>query len=150
MLEISKYFVDTMKADVSLNILLGSDASDSRIYSFDPPFTVTFSPTKKAAIFYKNNQNPRPTEHSYPSQKGNIYYYFSIESPNKNLAKQIGEYLIDLFGDKQFSTTNWRIGMTVMNGTSEGVVDGTGTTPVHKQNLSFLLKEIFKRTNLYS
>lgn len=150
MLEISKYFVDTMKADTSLTALTGADITDYRIYSFDSAFTITFSNTKKAAIFYKDNQNPRPTEHSYPSQKGNIYYYLSIESPNKNLAKQIGEYLVSLFENKGFSTTNWRIGNVVMNGTSEGVVDGTGTTPVHKQNLSFLLKEIFKRTNIYS
>lgn len=149
MLEISKYFVDEMKADVSLSALTGADASDTRIYSFNPPFPITFSSIYKVAIFYKDNQNPRPTEYSYPSQRGNIYYYLSIESPNKNLAKQVGEYLISKFENKGFSTTNWRIGIVVMNGTSEGVIDGTGTTPIYKQNLSFLLKEIFKRTNIY-
>lgn len=149
MLEISKYFIDAMKIDVSLTALTGADVTDSRIYSFNPAFTVVFSPTYKAAIFYKDNQNPRPTEHSYPSQRGNIYYYFSIESPNKNLAKQIEEYLVTKFENKAFVTTNWRIGNVVMNGTSEGVINGTGTTPIHKQNLSFLLKEVFKRTNLY-
>lgn len=150
MLEITKYFIDAMKNDNGLSTLLGSDANDPRIYSFNPPFIINFSPTYKAAIFYKDNQNPRPTEYSYPSQKGNIYYYFSIESPNKNLAKQIGEYLVSKFENKPFVTTNWRIGNVIMNGTSEGIVDGTGTTPVHKQNLSFLLKEVFKRVNIYS
>lgn len=149
MLEISKYFIDEMKADVSLSALTGADVSDSRIYSVNPPFTITFSTIKRAAIFYKDNQNPRPTEYSYPSQRGNIYYYFSIESPNKNLSKQIVEHLIDKFENKGFSTTNWRIGIVVMNGTSEGSLEGTGTTPIYKQNLSFLLKEVFKRTNIY-
>jgi hypothetical protein len=145
MLEISKYFLNQMKNDGSLSTLLGSDANDSRIYSWNPPFTIKFSSTYKAAIFYKDNQNPRPTEHSYPSQKGNIYYYISIESPNKNTAKQIGEYLVTLFENKPFSTDNWKIGNVIMNGTSEGVIEGTGNTPVYKQNLSFLLKEVFKR-----
>lgn len=149
MLEISKYFLDEMKADASLNILTGADAIDTRIYSFNPPFNIVFSSTYKAAIFYKDNQNPRPTEHSYPSQRGNIYYYFSVESPNKNLTKQIAEYLISKFENKGFSTTNWRIGIVVMNGSSEGAIEGTGTTPVYKQNISFLLKEVFKRTNIY-
>jgi hypothetical protein len=150
MLEISKYFVDQMKDDNTLSTLLGSDDNDSRIYSYDPPFTITFSPTYKAAIFYQDNQNPRPTEYSYPSQRGNIYYYLSIESPNKNLAKQIGEYLVSMFENKGFVTTNWRVCIVVMNGTSEGVVGGTTITPIYKQNLSFLLKEVLKRTNIYS
>ena len=149
MLEISKYFIDQMKADASLSTLIGSDASDSRIYSFNPSFKVIFSSEKKAAIFYKENQNPRPTMFSYPSQRGNLYYYFSVESPNKNLTKQIGEYLIAKFENKGFSTTNWRIGITIMNGNSEGAVGGTDVTPVYKQNISFLLKEVFKRTNIY-
>lgn len=149
MLEISKYIIDLMKNDASLSALTGGNANDPRIYSWNPPFVITFSSTYPAAIFYKDNQNPRPTEFSYPSQKGNIYYYLAVESPNKTLAKQIQEYLVSLLENRSFSTTNWRIGNILMNGTSEGVVGGTGTTPVHKQNISFLLFPIFKRTNLY-
>ena len=137
--------IDQMKNSNTLSGLTGGNSSDPRIYSWNPPFVIKFSPSYPAAIFYKDNQNPRPTEYSYPSQKGNIYYYLSIESPDKNLTKQIGEYLVSLFENKPFSTTNWKIGNVIMNGTSEGIIGGTSSTPVYKQNISFLFKEIFKR-----
>lgn len=145
MLEISTYFITQMKADVTLSALTGGDSSDSRIYSWNPPFAIKFSPTYPAAIFYRDTQNPRPPNYSYPSQKGNLYYYFAIESPNKTLAKQISEYIITLFENKSITTTNWKVGIVVMNGSSEGVIGGTGATPIHKQSLSFQLKEVFKR-----
>jgi hypothetical protein len=149
MLEISKYLLDSIKADNSLKTLLGADSSDERTYSWNPPFQILFSSTYKAAIFYRDSQNPRPTLNSYPSQKGNIYYYFSIESPNKNLVNQIAEYLISKFDNKPFVTTNWRIGSLILNQSAEGVIGGTATTPIYKRNLSFLMGNIFKRTNPY-
>jgi hypothetical protein len=145
MLEISKYFLDELKDDGNLSNLLGSDANDSRIYSWNPPFDIVFSNSKKAIILYRYNQNPRPTEYSYPSQRGNIYFYFSIESPDKYLTKQIGEYVISMFENSGFSTTNWKIGNVVMNGSSEGTIGGTGSIPIYKHNISLLLKEVFKR-----
>jgi hypothetical protein len=145
MLEISDYILDELKDDATLITLLGADSNDSRIYSWNPPFNIIFSPIRKAAIFYRYNQNPRPTEYSYPSQKGNIYFYFSVESPDKTLTKQIGEEIVSLFESKPFSTNNWKIGNVIMNGSSEGVIGGTGSIPIHKQNVSLLLKDIFKR-----
>lgn len=146
MLEITKWFIDQLKADSTLSGMLGANAQDNRIYSWDFPTTITYSASLKAAIFYKENQNPRPFMHSYPSQRGNIYYYFSIVSPNKTLANQIVEYLVSKFENRGiFNTTSWRIGNIIMNGSAEGVNEGTPTNPLYKRNLSFLLAEIFRR-----
>lgn len=145
MLEISTYFVTQLKADIGLSALTGGDSSDSRIYSYNPPFPIKFSSTYPAAIFYRTRQNARPESYSYPSQKGNLRYYFSVESPNKTLAKQIAEYIITLFENKSIITTNWKVGVVVMAGSSEGMIGGTSSTPIHKQSVSFQLKEVFKR-----
>jgi hypothetical protein len=149
MLELNKYFIDAMKADSGLNALTGGDSTDYRIYQFNPPFTITFSSIKRAAIFYRDNQNPRPTLHSYPSQRGNIYLYFSVESPNKTLTQQVAEYIINKFENKGFYTTNWRVLNVIMNGSSDGEFAGTPTTPVYKRNISFLLLNVFDRSSTY-
>lgn len=148
MLEIDKYFLDTMRNDSGLSVLIGADVSDDRMYSWDYPSVIEFNDSYKAAIFYKDNQNPRPEMHSYPSQRGNIYYYFSVVSRDKSLTKEVAEYIINMFENcGVFNTENWRIGNIIMNGNSEGSNEGTPTNPLHKRNISFLLKEVFKRNS---
>jgi hypothetical protein len=145
MLEIDKYVVDKIKNDATISGYTGKDANDSRVYTYRPSVDVIFSPKYPAAIFYRDNQNPQPKEYSYPSQVGDIYYYFQVVSDNKTLTKQIGERLVSIFKDISITTTNWRVLIVKSNGNSEGVPEGTPTKPLYVRNVSFLLREVFER-----
>lgn len=145
MLEIDKYMMDAIKADATISGYTGKTASDSRVYSWKPSKDVVFSTTYPAAIFYKDNQNPQPSEYSYPYQVGNVYYYFQIVSNNKTLTKQIAERLNTLFKDTSITTTNFRVLTVKPNGNAEGADEGTPTNPLYVRNVSFLLKEVFER-----
>lgn len=145
MLEIDKYIMDAIKGDATISGYTGKTSSDPRVYSWMPSQDVIFSSTYPAAIFYRDNQNPHPIEYSYPSQIGNIYYYFQIVSNSKTLTKQIAERLITLFKDTSVTTTNFRVLIIKQNGNSEGITEGTATKPLYVRNVSLLLKEVFER-----
>lgn len=143
MLELDKYFVDALKADATITSYTGKVATDSRIFTWNPSFDVEFSTSKPAAIFYSDNENMRGSVASYPTQKGNINYFFQIVSIDKTKAKQIAERIIILFEEKGFTTTHWKVGIVKKITNKDGVNEGTPTKPLHSRIVSFILKEVF-------
>jgi len=161
--EITDFVLDIIKANAPISALLGTvnplpeddpeydplwSPDDPRIYQWEPPDEIEFSEEKKAAIFYRHNQNPNPVLSSYPAQKGNIYFYFQCVSYDKTIALDLAEKISNLIAPTEnlgFSTTNWRIGYVMMNGNSDGRNEGTVKFPLYTRNLSLLFEGVFAR-----
>lgn len=148
MLEISDYLIGVIETDVTLKGYLGGTADDSRVYPWDTPYQIIYSDSLKAALFWRNNQNPVPVNFSYPAQIGNFYYYFQVVSSDKSLANQIEERLIALLApvtNSGFKTTHYRVGFVLNNGVGEGSNEGTTKAPLYSRVISLMLKEVFTR-----
>jgi len=154
MLEIDKYIMDVIKASTYISNLTGAVFGDYRIYTWEPPFDVIFSTTKKAAIFYKERHFGSPKEFSFPSQKGNIQYIIQVVSPTKVITKQIVEELDKIFCSEMYSgfvTDNWKIGVVKNDGVVEFQIESKESTkPLYIRTIYLLLKEVFYRQNFYS
>jgi len=147
MQEIIEYILDKMRDDSVLPTMLGSSEADDRIYGWNPPFDILYSDSEKAAIFYKESQDPRGNEFSFPSQKGNIKFILQVVSPDKTLVIEIYDYLDTLFCDpysNSFETDNWRVLVTKNDGYSSGEIGNPGKI-LHVGNFFLSLEEIFKR-----
>ena len=145
MLEISEYLLNILKYDATITSLTGAISSDYRIYSWKPAFDIIFSSTKEAAIFYSSFQDKRKHDWSYPSQIGDITYFFQSSSLNKTTAQQVIERINDLFDNYSFSTTNYNILSMMCNGKKEGPLEGTATRRIYGETISFLLRDICSR-----
>ena len=143
-LEICEGLLDTIRSDTAIQTYTGYSVSDTRIYSWNPMFNVIFSPTQKVAIFFRYNQNPLPVNFSYLTQRGDIYFYFQIKSPDKTLGIRCTERIENLFRDKPLTTDNYNVKIIECLGSSEGNVEGTVTRPVYVRNMSLKLKHVFK------
>lgn len=154
MLEITKYILDQLRADSILMDHLGGTETDSRIYSWEPPFDIIYDSNKEAALFYKDEQFSKDKHFSFPSQKGNINYYFQCVSPNKTLSQLVIERIEEILCDEYYSgfeTTNWKVLLVKNNGTSDGEIVGNTGKILYVRNIIINLKEVFRRLNyIYS
>lgn len=143
-LEICDKVLDTIKSDGAISSYTGYSVNDSRIYSWNPMFNITFSPTQKAAILFRYAQSPDPMEKSYPTQRGDVYFYFQIKSPDRTLAARIGERIENMFRDKPLQSDNYKALVVFPNGNNDGDAEGTVTRPVYVRNVNLIFKQIFK------
>lgn len=146
-LEICEQIVKTIKEDGAIQTYTGYTVSDPRIYSWNPMFNIIYATERPVAIFHRYNQSPdpNPNKSSYPTQKGNIYFYFQVKSPDKTLATRCAERIENLFCGQPLSSDNYRIGIIKSNGNNDGATEGTSTRPIYVRNCNLLLKEIFKK-----
>jgi len=145
MLEISEYLLNILKYDATITSLTGATATDTRIYSWKPAVDILFSSTLKAAIFYTSFQDKRPFSWSYPSQIGNITYFFQSSSLSKLILQQVIEQINILFDNYFFSTENYNILSMMCSGKKEGPLEGTATRRIYGETISFLLRDICSR-----
>lgn len=147
MLEITKHLVDILINNSSLDILLGVTLSDSRIYSWNPPFDVVYNPTSPAAIFYYNESGKRPYVYSYPQQLPDETYYFQVVSIDKTKMEQIAEIIFDLFDGYVFHTEHFSVKTMEPTGKFDSDFGGTPTKILYGKLLVFDLNNLFRRAS---
>jgi len=147
MLEITKYLVDTLINSNSIKTLLGGDISDSRIYSWNPPFDVVYTTAKPAAVFYYSESGKRPNEFSYPQQLPDETYYFQVVSFDRTKVEQISELVFSLLDLYTFHTEHFSVKTMEPGGISESTFEGTPTKPLYIKNIIFELSNIFRRAS---
>ena len=146
-LEICEEVIKTMKEDSAIQAYTGYTVNDPRIYSWNPMFNIIFATERPVAIFHRYSQapDPNPERSSFPTQKGNIYFYFQVKSPDKTLAMRCAERIKNLFRNQPLNSDNYKIGIIRSNGNNDGTTEGTPTRPIYVRNINLLLKEIFKK-----
>lgn len=145
MLEIEEYIINILSSDTILAGYLGANSTVKRIYSWYPPMTISYSSTLKSAIFYKNSQNRRDLDFSYPSQEGSIIFTFQIVSINRNLIPQIEDQLKTLLHDSSIDITNWKV-LNIVHAGSEYLENlGTPTYPLYVKNVLFNFDNVLKK-----
>lgn len=161
MREIEKYFFNILSKDYLMNELLGVIPTDPRIYEWNPTLRVTYNEINvdtngntifvnnqlKAALFFDDSQARRPPLHVEWFQEGDIYFYFQVVSPDKDLTKQITEHINDLlraFDEIGFKTEHYYIGKFELNNAIDGHAEGTPKLPLYTRTVSYHLYKIFK------
>jgi len=148
MLEITKHFIDLITNNNSIKTLLGGDNTDSRIYSWNPPFDVVYTTVKPAAIFYKDSSNGRPEKFSYPQQIPDESYYFQVISFDKTKREQIIEIIENLLDYYTFNTEHFSVKTIQLRSKIEVDFEGGPTKVLYGKTLVYDLTNVFRKLSL--
>jgi hypothetical protein len=151
--EVFQYIINLIRSNPDILSLLGGiisdppvDADDDRIYGYPGTTDIVYDSTRQAAIIYKDSLSPMPNKFSYPSQRPDSTIYFQVVGVNKTVVKQVEEELHTLLNlIPPFTTTNWKIGTIMIQGSDDSSDEGTATYPLIIRNVRMRLKEVFKR-----
>lgn len=146
MLELDSLIVDRITSDATMTSLMGTTASDERVYAWYPATDIIYTVgSTEVAIIYRDSMGGRPFEWSYPQQIPDITYFFRILSISQLKLRQCAERLIELFDKTSMESTNWSAKWIELNSVADGMMEGSPTHPIVSKNVTFAFTNVVNR-----
>lgn len=146
MLELDQLVVSRINDDTTVSTLLGGTEEDNRIYAWYPATDISYTiGVAETAIIYRNSLGGRPFNWSYPSQIGNILYFFRVLSISQLNVRLCAERLIELFDQTSIESDNWNAKYIELNSYTDGMYEGSPTHPIISKNVTFDFKVVVNK-----
>ena len=147
MQEIFNTILSILENDHTLTTLLGGTNSDSRFYGFPETTNIQYNSSTPGAVIYRSKIGVQPTEFCYPSQWPDASIYFQVIGLNATASEEISEQILNILRNySPLNTSNWKVGILMIGGKSDEILEGSATFPLSIRNVRIRLKDIFQKS----